>query len=65
MRKGDWKLLEYYEDGRVELYNIKKDIGEAMNLASTRPEVAEQLRAELHEWRARVGALDPEVNLDR
>jgi arylsulfatase A len=65
MRKGDWKLLEYYEDGRVELYNIKKDLGEATNLASAQPEIAEHLRAELHDWRKRVGALDPEANPDR
>lgn len=65
MRKGDWKLLEYYEDGRVELYNIKKDFAEATNLASAQPEIAEHLRAELHDWRKRVGALDPEANPDR
>ena len=65
MRKGDWKLLEYYEDSRVELYNLKKDIGEVTNLASAMPDIAAQLRSQLHDWRAKVGALDPEPNPNR
>jgi len=62
IRKGDWKLLEYYEDGRVELYNVKEDLGEATNQASDRPDLASQLHAELRDWRTRVGALEPESN---
>ena len=65
MRKGDWKLLEYYEDNRVELYNLNEDLGEATDLASTMPDLAAQLRSELHDWRAQVGALDPEPNPNR
>ena len=62
VRKGDWKLLEYFEDGRIELFNLKKDLGETNDLASTRPEVAKRLAAELRAWRQEVGALVPEPN---
>ncbi len=65
MRKGHWKLLEYYEDGAVELYNLKKDIGETKDLASARPDLTAQLLSQLHDWRAQVGALDPEINSNR
>jgi arylsulfatase A len=65
VRKGDWKLLEYFEDGRVELFNLKNDIGEKTDLASARPEVAKRLAAELRAWRKEVGALMPEPNPDR
>ncbi len=44
---GDWKLVHYYEDGRDELYNLTKDIGEKHNLAATEKERAAALRAEL------------------
>ena len=62
VRKGDWKLLEYFEDGRIELFNLKKDLGEKTDLASSRPEIAKRLTAELHSWRQEVGALMPEPN---
>lgn len=62
IRKGDWKLLEYYEDGRTELYHLQNDLGEASNRVHGNPELAEQLKSELHDWRKRVGALEPEPN---
>ena len=62
MRKGDWKLLEYYEDNRVELYNLKNDLSESQDLANSMPDLASQLRSELHNWRTEVGALVPEPN---
>jgi arylsulfatase A len=62
VRKGDWKLLEYFEDGRVELFNLKKDLGETTDLSSTQPEIAKRLAAELRSWRQEVGALVPEPN---
>jgi arylsulfatase A-like enzyme len=65
VRKGDWKLLEYFEDGRVELFNLKKDLSEKTDLASARPEIAKRLAAELRAWRKEVGALMPEPNPDR
>lgn len=62
IRKGDWKLLHYYEGNRMELYNLTEDIGETQNLISVRPEIGKQLRSELDAWRTQVGALQPEVN---
>ena len=37
VRAGDWKLIEFYEDMRVELYNLKDDLGEARDLAESSP----------------------------
>ncbi|HUW18832.1 MAG TPA: sulfatase-like hydrolase/transferase [Sedimentisphaerales bacterium] len=62
IRKGDWKLIEYYEDMDVELYNIGKDLGEKVNLAETNPAKANELRDMLHAWRASVGAQMPTRN---
>ena len=41
IRKGDWKLIHYYEDGNDELYQLSKDIGEQNNLATVKPELAQ------------------------
>lgn len=40
IRKGNYKLLEFYEDNRLELYNLKDDLNERHNLAQTNPEIA-------------------------
>lgn len=61
IRAGDWKLLEFYEDGRLELYNIKDDLGEKHNLAVRMPDRARQLQARLAEWRRSVGAHMPKL----
>ncbi|MBN1505942.1 MAG: sulfatase, partial [Sedimentisphaerales bacterium] len=60
VRAGDYKLIEWYEDGRIELYNLKDDIGERHDLAETMPEKAAELRRMLHAWRSEVGAKMPE-----
>ena len=65
IRRGDWKLLEYFEDKRIELYDLGRDIGERNNLAQDMPEKAEQLRNELHAWRKAVDAQMPVVNPNR
>jgi arylsulfatase A-like enzyme len=59
VRRGDWKLIEFYEDMHVELYNLKDDLGETTDLASARPDLAAELRADLHGWRTRVNAQMP------
>ena len=59
IRKGDWKLLEYFEDNHIELYNLKKDVGEQKNLAEIMPEKAEELRKHLDAWRKAVNAQMP------
>ncbi len=59
---GDWKLMEFLEDGRLELYNLRDDIGESKNLADTRPDKAKELHARLVAWRAEVQAPMPTKN---
>lgn len=56
MREGEWKLVEHYEDGRLELFNLREDIGERNNVAAKEPERVRAMRAELDEWRKRVNA---------
>ena len=64
VRLGDWKLIEFYEDDRVELYNLKDDVGEQHDLAVDMPEKAKELRDRLHAWRKEVGAQMPTLNPD-
>ncbi len=59
VRRGDWKLIEFYEDGRLELYNLKDDPGERTDLAARLPERARELRQVLQTWRESVGAQMP------
>jgi arylsulfatase A-like enzyme len=59
VRAGDYKLIEWYEDGKVELYNLKDDLGERHDLAATLPDRAAGLRQMLHAWRTEVGATTP------
>jgi arylsulfatase A-like enzyme len=56
IRMGDYKLFERYENGRVQLYNLKDDIGEQNDLAAQHPEQVEQMRAKLHAWYKTVDA---------
>jgi arylsulfatase A-like enzyme len=65
IRAGDWKLLEYFEDGRCELYNLKEDLGEKTDLASRMPDKAASLLKQLQCWRAEVGAAAPMPNAAR
>jgi len=62
VRAGDYKLIEFYEDNRIELYNLKNDIAEQNNLARQMPEKAEQLRQMLHNWLQSVNAQMTEPN---
>ena len=59
IRTGKWKLHEYFEDGRLELYDLESDISETMNLAKDQPEVAQRLHDELKNWRKRTAAPVP------
>lgn len=59
VRHGDWKLHEYFEDGRLELYNLKEDIGETRNVAERMPEKAKELHEMLLKWRDKSGAPVP------
>ena len=64
IRKGDFKLIEQYEDGSVELYNLRSDIGERFNLANSNPAKAEELRKDLHAWLKTTGAQMPMATPD-
>ncbi|GAB4159016.1 MAG: hypothetical protein Tsb009_36280 [Planctomycetaceae bacterium] len=59
IRRGDYKLIEFFEDSRLELYNLKTDIGETNNLAKSQPELVKQLHDELKAWRKSVNAPIP------
>ena len=47
VRKGDWKLVYRMRTGKLELYNLKSDIGEQSDLSSVYPERVKELAAEL------------------
>ncbi len=59
---GDWKLMEYLEAGRLELYNLSEDIGESRNLAQSNPAKAKELHTKLLAWRAAINAPMPTKN---
>ncbi|MCX7047038.1 MAG: sulfatase [Candidatus Sumerlaeota bacterium] len=64
VRCGDYKLIEFYEDNRVELYNLKEDIGEKNDLAVKMLDKAKELRMMLADWRKSVNATMPTPNPD-
>jgi arylsulfatase A-like enzyme len=63
-RDGDWKLIEWFEDGSLELFNLRDDPGERKNLAAENTEKARELRAKLVAWRADTHAAMPTRNPD-
>lgn len=62
VRVGDFKLVEFYDDSRIELYNLREDIGEKNDLAAKMLGKADELRKRLHAWRKEVGAQMPTRN---
>ncbi len=62
IRSGYWRLIEFHENKKVELYNLKQDLGEQINLAQTSTKKADELRAKLNRWRHKVNAQMPEKN---
>jgi arylsulfatase A-like enzyme len=62
VRLGNYKLIEWYEDMNVELFNLKNDIGERHDLAKSQPELAAKLTKLLHDWRRQVKAQMPRSN---
>jgi arylsulfatase A-like enzyme len=61
IRAGDFKLMEYYETGALELYNINDDIGEKHNLADQLPDKTRQLHDRLKSWRKSLNAAMPKL----
>jgi len=64
VRKGDWKLIEYFDTGQKELYNLADDIGEENNLVNTNHEKVAELHGLLKAWRKDVGAKIPSGQTD-
>jgi arylsulfatase A-like enzyme len=59
VRRGDWKLIEYFEDGALELYNLAEDVGEQNNRASADPAKTSELYDIMKAWRKAVRAPVP------
>lgn len=59
---GNWKLIEYFEDGHIELYDLATDIGETRDLAAEKPDVARRLLSMLQAWQKDVAAIRPQHN---
>ena len=62
VRKGDWKLIEFYENNTFELYNLKNDIGETKDLSMLEPEKVNELKTLLNNWRLKMNAQMPSLN---
>jgi hypothetical protein len=67
MREGEWKIVEDYESGTVELFHLASDPGERRNVAAGEAKRAERMKTKLAEWRQRVGAQEcrPNPEFDR
>lgn len=59
IRMGDWKLIEWFETGRLELYNLAQDIGESKDLSQSNPAKRDALHARMKQWRSKVSASVP------
>ena len=64
IRDGDWKLVEWFEDGTIELFHLGRDIGETQDLAAAEPAKAAELHAKLIGWRAGAAVAMPSPNPD-
>ncbi len=62
IRRGNWKLIEWMEDQRVELFDLGRDLSEEHDLARREPARVAALRAELRAWQTKVGATFPTPN---
>ena len=62
IRQGDYKLIEYFEDKPVELFNLTKDVNEQTNLAELMPDIVDELRSKLNDWYRQTDAKFPSNN---
>jgi len=65
IRRGDHKLIEFFEDGRLELYNLREDISETKNLVTAEPQLAAEMHRMLVSWRNSIEALMPQPRKDQ
>ena len=61
IRRGDWKLMQFFEDDSVQLFNLKEDIGESRDLSESEPEITATLLEELQAWQMDTRAVIPSV----
>lgn len=59
IRRGDWKLVYYYDTGKKELFNVKEDIGETCDLSAEKPGLVRKLSARLGRYLRSVDAQRP------
>ena len=62
VRSRDWKLIEFFEDGRLELFNLKEDLSETTDRSKAEPAKTAELAGKLKAWRTEVGAQLPTPN---
>jgi arylsulfatase A len=62
IRDGDWKLIEHYEDGRLELFNLREDVAETKDVSAAHPARVAELRGKLEAWRRSIGAQENVAN---
>lgn len=62
VRAGDWKLIEWHDADRRELYNLRDDVIEQLDVAAAQPQKVQELQALLGAWRKDVGAVMPTLN---
>lgn len=56
IREGNWKLIEHYENGQMELFNLEKDIGETTDVSEKEPNRVAEMRGKLEKWRREMAA---------
>lgn len=61
IRQGNWKLIQWYDREKIELYNLKQDIIERNDLSKQHPEKAAELSQQLAAWQAQTGAQFPSI----
>lgn len=64
VRRGNYKLLKFFEDNHTELYDLSQDIAESFNLTSELPDLANELETLLDAWIQEVGGIVPQPNPD-
>lgn len=62
VRDGPWKLIHWFDDDRVELFNLEDDVGEEHNVAAEQEQICGRMKKDLDEWRAQIGAAMPTTN---
>ena len=60
IRSGKYKLIDFYEQNRVELYDLSKDPGETHNIINEKPKVAKKLLDKLNKWKKEINVNMPD-----